>query len=240
MDVQDRVVIVTGASSGIGAATAHLLSAHGARVVLAARRNDRLQQLEAELPGSLAIVTDVTGEADIRRLIDATEERFQRIDVLVNNAGQGLHVPVEQIRLNDYRAIMELNVYAPLRLMQEVAPTMRRQGEGCIVNVSSGTTRMVLPGVAAYASTKSALNMLSQVAREELAGDGITVSLIYPYITETEFHRSLRAGIGGPAGAPRQLPPGHTAEFVAEYILRMIRTGETEIALRPDTPPAGR
>jgi len=122
--------------------------------------------------------------------------------------------------------------------MQAVIPLMRPQGGGTIVNISSGTTRMILPGVGAYASTKAALNMLSQVARAELAADNIVVSLIYPYITATEFHRALRAG--APRGGVRPgMPAGHSAEFVAEHILRCIETGETEIALRPETPPAG-
>lgn len=236
MNVSDKVVIVTGASSGIGAATARLLSQRGAQVVLAARRAERLRGLEAELPRSLAVVADVSQPEQIERLVGATVERYGRVDVLVNNAGQGLHVPIEQITLEDYGAIMALNVYGPLLLMQAVLPHMRRQGGGTIVNISSGTTKIALPGVAAYASTKAALNMLSQVARAELAADNITVTLVYPYLTETEFHRSLRAG--GGAVNRGGMPQAHSAEFVAGYILHSIQTGETEIVLRPETPPA--
>ena len=204
MDIQDKVVIITGASSGIGAATARLLSARGAKVVLAARREDKLRQLEAELPNSLAVVTDVTNPGDIAKLVAKTIEHYGRVDVLVNNAGQGLHVPLEHVKLDDYTAIMELNVYAPLLLMQAVLPHMREQGGGTIVNISSGTTRMVLPGVGAYASTKSALNMLSQVARAEFAADKVNVTLICPYITTTEFHDVLRDG--SPAGLGSRAP----------------------------------
>jgi len=94
-------------------------------------------------------------------MVSATLDRFGRVDVLVNNAGQGLHVPVEEIRLDDLRGITELNFFAPLLAMQAVIPSMRRQGGGAIVNVSSMTSRMVLPGVGGYSATKAALNMLS-------------------------------------------------------------------------------
>lgn len=236
MDVKDKVVLITGASGGIGQATARLLTERGARIILAARREVRLRQSESELPGSLAVVADVSRPADIEKLVQRSIVHFGRIDVLVNNAGQGLHVPIEDIKLDDYQAIMALNVYGPLLLMQAVVPHMRRQGGGVIVNVSSGTTKMMLPGVGAYASTKAALNMLSQTAREEFAAHGISVNLIYPYITETEFHRNLRASSPHDAATRRALPPGYSPEFVARYILHSIVSGETEIVLRPGMP----
>jgi short-subunit dehydrogenase len=237
MDVKDKVAIITGASSGIGESTAKQLGARGAAVVLAARREDRLARLQSEIGNSLAVKTDVTDEADCRRLIDLALEKYGRVDILVNNAGQGLHVPVEQIELDEYRAIMELNVYAPLRLMQLVIPIMRRQHVGVIVNISSATTKMELPGVAGYASSKCALNMLSQIARKELAGDGISVNLICPYITETEFPEKLR-GTSMSRTNRAAIPAGHSPDFVAGYILQSIRTGETDIVLRPGMSPA--
>jgi short-subunit dehydrogenase len=227
MDIADRVVLVTGASSGIGAATARLAHERGARVVLAARRADRLEQLTDELPGSLAVPTDVTDPDQVSGLIEKVIDSRGRIDVLINNAGQGLHVPLADVSLENFRAILELNVVAPLALMQAVLPAMRRQGGGAIVNISSGTSRMVIPGVGAYAATKSALNMLSQVARAELAKDGIVVSLVYPSVTSTEFHDVLRQGHlrAGAAIA------AHTPEFVADAVLRAVETGEDEIVL---------
>jgi short-subunit dehydrogenase len=237
-DVRDQIIIVTGASSGIGAATARLLGERGARVVMTARRIDRLRKLESELTNSFAVVADLHQREDISRLVAATVERFGRIDVLVNNAGQGLHVPIADIDIDDYKAIMDLNVYAPLLLMQAVVPQMRKQGGGTIVNVSSGTTKMTLPGVGAYASTKCALNMLSQVARQEFAADNIVVSLIYPYITETEFRDNMRNRSTASSARWSGMPAGHSAEFVAGHILQCIQTGETEIALRPGTPSA--
>ena len=241
MEFAGKVVIITGASSGIGAATARLVHSLEATPVLAARRTERLDALARELPGAIVQPTDMRSHEEIHRLVSTTIERLGRIDALVNNAGQGLHVPVEQVELDDLIAVTELNVYGPLLAMQAVIPHMRSQGGGAIVNVSSGTTRMVLPGVGPYAATKSALNMLTQVAREELAADGIAVSLVYPGVTATEFHQTLRAGhitgVGTPGEATRPTP--HSADYVALAIARAIRTGEAEVVVpygpeRPD------
>lgn len=236
MDVTDAVCIVTGASSGIGAATARLLSENGAHVVLAARRADRLDALAAELSGSLAVPTDVTAPGDVERLVAQTLDTFGRIDVLVNNAGQGLHVPLEDLDPGDLRAVFELNVVAPLFAMQAVLPSMRAQSGGAIVNVSSGTTLRVFPGLGGYATTKAALNMLSQVARLEFAAAGVTVSLVYPLVTATEFHQKLRAGHFAGGGHIEPHPP----ELVAEAILFAIRSGEAHVLVadppRPITP----
>jgi NADP-dependent 3-hydroxy acid dehydrogenase YdfG len=230
MDLDGAVMIVTGASSGIGAATARLSATHGALVVLAARRAERLRALAAELPGSMAVQTDMRDPEAIRRLVEATMDRHRRIDVLVNNAGQGLHVPIEQVKLDDLQAVTQLNVYGPLLAMQAVIPIMRRHHRGAIVNVSSATTRMVLPGAGPYTATKSMLNLISDVARVELAPDGIVVSVVYPSVTATEFHRSLRAGgFAGRGGGPEPQP----AEKVAEAIVGLIRSGEPEVSLAP-------
>ena len=113
--------------------------------------------------------------------------------------------------------------------MQAVIPPMRRQGGGVIVNVSSMTSRMVLPGVGGYSATKAALNMLSQVARRELAPDGIVVSIVYPAVTATEFHQSLAAG--GRVGGGSWAPTPHSAEHVAEAIVGVIGSGEEEVLL---------
>ena len=238
MELVGAVTIVTGASSGIGAATARLAAARGANVVLAARRVARITELAEELPGALAVPTDLRDPAQMVRLVGTTLDWYGRVDILVNNAGQGLHVPLEQVRLDDLRAITELNVFAPLLAMQAVIPPMRRQGAGVIVNVSSMTSRMVLPGVGGYAATKAALNMISQVARRELAPDGIVVSIVYPSVTATEFHQSLAAGarVGGNSWAVR----AHSAESVAEAIVGVIESGEEEIMLTLDLVEAGR
>ena len=219
-------MLVTGASSGIGAATARLAHSQGARVVLAARRAERLASLAEELPGSLAVPTDVTQRADVAELCDRALQASGSIDVLVNNAGQGLHVPSTEVEADDFLAIWELNVLAPLTLMLAVLPAMSRQGAGAIVNVSSMTSLMAIPGLGAYAAAKSALNMLSQVARKEFAAIGVVVSLVYPGITETEFHMSLRAGKLRD-GASRM--PALPAVKVAEAIISVLQSGDAEV-----------
>src|ERR1035437_2754748 len=114
MEIAGKIVIVTGASSGIGAATARLAAERGAKVVLAARRTDRIAALAATLPDSLSVTTDMRDPVQIQRLMDSAMERFGRVDVLINNAGQGLHLPIEHVRLEDFRSVVELNVYGPL------------------------------------------------------------------------------------------------------------------------------
>ncbi|ACU75407.1 short-chain dehydrogenase/reductase SDR [Catenulispora acidiphila DSM 44928] len=233
VDVNGKVMIITGASAGIGEATARAAARAGATVVLAARRRARLDALAAEIGGdTLAVQTDMRDPAQVRRLVETAVERFGRVDVLVNNAGQGLHVPIEQITIEDLAAVVELNVYGALVAMQAVIPLMREAGGGCVINVSSGTTRMPAPrGAAGYAATKCALNMLSKAARAELAPDGIVVSTIYPFVTATEFHSTLRAG-SGPAGRSGVEPD--SAEKVADEILALIRSGEPEAVLIPE------
>ena len=228
MQVHDQVAIVTGASSGIGLATAKLLAANQAKVVLAARNQTKLSQLENQLAGSLAVVTDMRRPADVRRLVERTVEHFGRVDILINNAGQGLHVPIESVELADLESIMTLNVYGPLLAMQAVIPHMRRQGGGSIVNISSGTSKFIVPGTGPYAATKSALNTLSLVAREELAEDGIVVTVVYPYITNTNFHHNLLKG-----AVKSRWMNGDSPELVAQNILHGIETGAAEVVIRP-------
>jgi len=234
MRIDGKVVIVTGASGGIGLATARLLGSRGAKVVLAARNEEALRAAEAEIPGSLAVRSDLREAGDIRALVERTVEHFGRVDCLVNNAGQDFNAPVEEIDPDDYRSILELNLIGALEAMRAVIPHMRRQGEGAIVNVSSGTTKMILTGSAGYSSSKAALNHLSLVAREELAPDGIAVSVIYPYITATDLERNaIGADEHSMAGPPPGIPPADPPEKVAEAILNLIESGEAELSLVP-------
>lgn len=163
MDINGAVVLVTGASSGIGAATARAASRAGAQVVLVARREDRIRQLAGELGEAVPVRCDVTDAGQVDAAVRAATDAFGRIDVLCNIAGQGLHAPLEQIDPDDFRAVLELNLVAPLVTMQAVLPIMRKQGSGSIVNVSSGITFSALPGSAAYGASKAGLSKLSAV-----------------------------------------------------------------------------
>lgn len=187
MDVKNKVVLVTGASSGIGKAAAELFAAQGAQVALAARSAEALETLAARLPGSLAIATDMTREKDVRRMVERTHEHYGRIDVLVNNAGRGMRAGVAEVGLQEFRDLLELNVISLLHATQRVVPIMRAQGGGMLVNISSGTTKMLIPGMGLYSATKHVVNHLSDIARLELAPLGIRVSTVYPTRTATDF-----------------------------------------------------
>jgi NAD(P)-dependent dehydrogenase (short-subunit alcohol dehydrogenase family) len=235
MEIKDAVVIVTGASSGIGAATARAAARRGASVVLLARRKERIDALAAELGSALAVACDVTDPEQVRVAVERAVERFGRIDVLVNNAGQGLHAGIEEIGVADFRGLLDLNLVAPLVVMQAVIPVMRSQGGGSIVNVSSGATFATYPGTAAYTSSKAGLNMLSAVARLELAQAGIVVSVIHPSITATEFYGSVRSGRDTAKAQEAETASfAQPPELVADTILDLIRSGDAQADLVPE------
>ena len=235
MEINRAVVLVTGASSGIGEATARAASRAGARLVLLARREDRIRKLAADLGDALAVRCDVTDQTQVTHAVRAATDKFGRIDVLINNAGQGLQASIEEIKVEDYRDLLNLNLIAPLMMMQAVVPLMRQQGVGSIVNVSSGITFAPIPNTAAYNSSKAALNMLSNIARGELAQAGIAVSTLYPFITATDFIDSIKAG----KESAKQLEAStglvsSTPDEVAEKILHLVRTGEERADLVPE------
>jgi NAD(P)-dependent dehydrogenase (short-subunit alcohol dehydrogenase family) len=227
MDVLDKVIIVTGASEGIGEAAARRLAREGARVALVARSTGKLEGLAGELPGSLPYTADMRDMDAVRTMIGAVHEHYGRVDVLINNAGRGMHAtPIERIEIDEFRELFELNIVGPLIAMQTVIPIMRGQGGGVIINISSRLSKMAIPGVAGYASTKYMLNGLTLTAREELAKDGIRVCLVLPGRTATRFQlNSMRVS----ADPGHSQPQGDSAELVAETILRTIRTEEAEV-----------
>jgi short-subunit dehydrogenase len=231
MDIKNKIIIVTGASEGIGKETAKKLSAAGAKVVLAARSDDKLETLARELPGSLVVRTDMANQGDIKNLTGRTLEAFGRIDILINNAGRGMYGPVESIDIENYKKIMELNVYGPLRAMELAIPQMRKQGGGMILNVSSLVSKNYFPNLAAYASTKYALNALSLTARAELAKDNIVVSVMHPKMTATNFGknaiRTEEFRIERPSDARPEMQVD-TAEQVADKILELIKSEAPE------------
>jgi short-subunit dehydrogenase len=227
MKIQDSVVIVTGASGGIGLAVAKALANKGAKVVLAARSEDKLKKLEAEIPNSYAVVTDMRKLSDIKNLIEKTQEKFGRIDALINNAGQGMMSGIEEIDMEAYRDIMELNVFSVLEAMQLVIPVMRAQGSGTILNVSSMVSKNYYPRLAAYSSTKYALNALTLTAREELKDEGIVVSAFHPKMTATDFGKNAH-GLTYDSAAGRPGMTVDTAEEVADEILKQLESGDAE------------
>ena len=232
MKIKGSVAIVTGASSGIGLSLARLLAEKGAKVVLAARSAEKLQKLQREIPGSYAVPADLHKPGDISTLVEMTMAEFGQIDILVNNAGQGLRAPVETINMDDYQAVMDLNVFAVVRLMQAVIPIMRSGGKGMILNVSSMVSKNHYEGLAAYSSTKYALNAITLTARAELAADGIAVSVFHPKMTATDFGANAR-GEKYDSSAGRPGMSVDSPEAVAEAIAAQIESEEPEAAMAP-------
>lgn len=226
MEINGKVVIITGASQGIGLATARLFARHGARLALVARSFGVLEEIARELPDAIAISTDMRDEQAVRAMVKRVLDHFGRIDVLINNAGRAMHVTVETADPEKYRELLELNVVSVLIAMQEVVPIMRRQGGGVIINISSGLSKRIVPNVGPYASTKYALNALTLTARAELARDNIRVGLVIPGLTATGFHQnaiSYDMKFDRPSISP------DTAEHVAEKILEAVETEEAEV-----------
>jgi NAD(P)-dependent dehydrogenase (short-subunit alcohol dehydrogenase family) len=186
-----QVVIVTGASSGIGEATARRLALAGAKLVLAARRPDRLKALAEEIDSTgarvLTVAGDITSEADRRSLVEGALNKFGRIDALVNNAGFGTRGAVETVPVEAVRKNFETNVFSLIALTQLVVPHLRRQGSGCIVNIGSVAGRIARPFSSIYDSTKHALEAITDGLRGELQPFGVRVSLIRPGFILTEF-----------------------------------------------------
>ncbi len=186
-----QVVIITGASSGIGEAIARRLARVGAKIVITARRPEQLNALARELDPSgasvLAMVGDVTSDTVRRALVAEALKKFGRIDALVNNAGYGTRGPLELVPVEAIRRNFETNVFSLIALTQLVIPAMRERGGGCIVNIGSVAGRIARPLSSVYDSTKHALEALTDGLRGEMQPFGVRVSLIRPGFIATEF-----------------------------------------------------
>lgn len=187
-----KVAIVTGASSGIGYATAHALAEQGASIVAAARRMERLETLKKELEEKEVPVeivqTDVTVRADVERLAQTTKERFGRIDILVNNAGVMLLSPIERCVVDEWEKMIDVNVKGLMFCTSSVLPTMIEQSSGHIINISSIAGRRVFPTGGVYCATKFAVNAFTEGLRSELSPRyNIRVTTIGPGVVATEL-----------------------------------------------------
>jgi short-subunit dehydrogenase len=237
MDVTGKVIIVTGASEGIGCAAARRLAQAGAKVALVARNRARLEELAQELRGAdheaLGVPTDLRDPQAVAQMVEQVQGAFGRIDVLINNAGQSAAGTVADVDPAIFRQIMELNIYGALSAIQAVVPVMRAGGGGMIVNISSMVSKMNIPGLGTYAATKAALNVLSSTARAELAPENIRVITVFPRTTETDFgkhalgDREMRAH-QRPGANWRANVVVDSPEFVAEKILAAVQTEAEE------------
>lgn len=229
----DKVIVITGASAGIGAELARQLGGQGAKLVLGARRKAELEAVAAQSgPEAIAVVTDVTKRADVDHLRDEALKRFGRIDVWVNNAGRGITRSVAELSDTDLDTMFRDNVTSVLYGIQAVLPHFKSRNAGQIVNISSGLGRLPLaPFRSAYAAAKSALNMLSATLRVELLAThpGIKVSVVMPGVVATDF--GLNALGGGPDS--RKLPMAQPVDAAAKVIVDTIEKPRAEVYSNP-------
>ena len=229
--LKGRVTIVTGASSGIGEATARALALRGANVVAAARNEERLRELERGVQASggriLAVATDVADRDSVEGMIERVVEEFGAPDILVNNAGLGLSGRVEELRAEDLRYVMEVNLIGPLNCIQAALPHMRSGGR--IINVSSVVGKRAIPKVGGYCASKFALNALSDALRVEVTKRGVVVTSVYPGTTSTAFRDNSRRTRDEKRG---WRPPGVTPDRVAEKVARAAEKGGRDVYVR--------
>jgi NADP-dependent 3-hydroxy acid dehydrogenase YdfG len=236
--MSSKVIVITGASSGIGAALARELGGQGHSLVLAARRAPELKAVAAELK-ALAVVTDVTRRAEVDALRDAALKAHGHVDVWVSNAGQGLTRPVLELTDGDLDLMMAVNVKSALYGMQSIAPAMMGRGTGHIINISSFLARVPLATYrSAYSAAKAALNSLTANLRMDLAQGypGITVSVVMPGLVSTAFAQNA---VGGPPQRLTDGVPSQTPQEVAAAIAGLIETPRAELITNPALAAVG-
>ncbi|HYO82093.1 MAG TPA: SDR family NAD(P)-dependent oxidoreductase [Bryobacteraceae bacterium] len=231
MKLEGAVVLVTGASEGIGAACAHALRARGARVSMVARSETKLRA--AADPGTLVISADLMEQSARVRAVEQTAAHFGRLDVLINNAGVGLYVPAHKAPDVETRRMFELNFFAPLHMTQLAARFMK-QGS-IVVNVSSIAGLVPLPWLTLYSASKSALASLTAAMRSELRGSGIHCMAVFPGYVRTQFQNNILAGEIPPALGGLKQRWSITPEQCADAILRGIERGASRVV----TPASG-
>jgi len=238
--IAGKVVVITGASSGLGEAAARHLGAQGAALVLGARREDRIRALAEELSRggrALAVATDVTDPVQVRRLVDAGVSAYGRVDVLLNNAGLMPHSPLERLKIEDWNRMIDVNVKGVLYGIAAALPHMMRQKSGHIVNVASVAGHKVRAGGVVYAATKHAVRVITEGLRMEVKPYNIRTTIISPgavatelvdRITEPDIRESMRR-----MTADMALPAETFARMVAFAIGQPDDVDVNEILFRP-------
>ncbi|MFE9844953.1 SDR family oxidoreductase [Streptomyces goshikiensis] len=238
--IDGKVVAITGASSGIGEATALLLAARGARLVLGARRSDRLTDLVRRITEAggeaVHISTDVTRREDLHALVGLARERFGRLDVLVNNAGSGAISPLDDLRVDEWDQMVDVNIKGVLHGIGAALPVFRAQGSGHFVTTASTAAFRVVPAMAVYAGTKFAVRAICEGLRQE-AGDSLRVTTVSPGQVHTEFAEAssnpeIRARITQTRDR-LAIPPEAIARAIAFAIEQPAEVDVNEIVVRP-------
>ena len=241
-NIENKVVVITGASSGLGEATARHLAALGAKVVLGARRTDKLKTITAEITqaGGKAVFTtaDVTSKADVENLINAAIIAYGRVDVVVNNAGYMAIAPMEQSRTDEWDRMIDINIKGLLYGVAAALPVFEKQKSGHIINISSvAGTKVFSPGGTVYSGTKFAVRAISEGLRHELAGK-VRITSINPGAVDSE----LKLGSNDEASSKavnqfyeQAIPADSVARAIAFAIEQPADVGINEIVLRPLT-----
>jgi NADP-dependent 3-hydroxy acid dehydrogenase YdfG len=238
-DIQDKVIAITGASSGIGEATAQLLAARGAKVVLGARRIDRIEALAARITAAgghaTAIATDVRRRDDVAQLVARAGERFGGLDVLISNAGVAPISLLDELRVADWEDMIDVNLKGVLYGIAAALPVFRAQGRGHFVNVVSTSGLKIVPTQAVYAATKNAVRTISEGLRQE-AGDKLRVTVVSPGYVKTELADSMTS----PAikaqiqrSMEMAIPPDAIARVIAFAIEQPANVDVGDIVVRP-------
>lgn len=240
-NINGKVIVITGASSGLGEAAARHLAAEGASVVLAARRTERIESLAEKIKrdggDALAITTDVTVRDEVTNLVDKTVEKLGRIDVMVNNAGMMLLAPLEAFKVDEWDQMIDINIKGMLYGIAAALPQMQKQKSGHFVNVSSVAGHKVMQGGAVYCATKHAVRALSEGLRSEVKPYNIRTTIISPgavdteltdHITHDETSKMIDKMIGDIA-----LPPDSFARCVAFAINQPAELDINEVLFRP-------
>src|SRR5512141_2136591 len=230
--MKDKVVVITGASGGIGAAVAELISSDGASVVLVARREDALKSVADRCgPNALAIVADMTSRDEVKRVVRESLERFGHIDIWVNNVGQGISRVPSQLTDDDIDDIVRINVKSAIYGMQEVLPHFKERGSGQVINISSMLGRIPFAVIrSAYNGSKHFLNAITANFRAEVQAThpDIQFTLVSPGVVRTDFGKNARHG--GPDS--RELPNSQSAEEVAAVIAGVMESRLPDVYTR--------
>ncbi len=235
--LDDLVVVVTGASQGIGAAIARHFASHNSRVVLTGRNKIRLSEIAGQfnLPKNryLIIAADLTRADTMKKIVASAIKIFGRIDIFVNNAGVGIHKAVEDTTVAEYNTILDTNLKAIFLSFKELIPLYRRQGGGQIINISSGAARIGSPGLAVYAASKAAVNVLSESAAGEVRNQSIKISVLSPASTDTRLMSQMSKESHSPSKASLKL----TVDEVAEAVIYMARQNSNAWTSMADIRP---
>jgi len=243
MNIEDKVIVITGASSGIGEATARLLASRGAKVMLGARRTERLEKIAGEIQeagGSAAFrALDVTSRQDVQDFIDFTVTRFGRVDVLINNAGVMPLSKLEALKVDEWDRMIDVNIRGVLHGIAATLPLMQQQRAGQIINIASIGAYAVSPTAAVYCATKYAVRAISEGLRQEVGGD-IRVTVIAPGVTESELAESI-SDEGGRAEMAEfrkiAIPAEAIARAIAYAIEQPADVDVSELIVRPTASP---